>query len=239
MPFGLFRKPKIGAQQTALSRAQYKDVWSKVSGDIDSAKISVSGYTDEKQYVETAALTLHMLETFVGVNPTDVILEIGAGVGRVGAALAPRCKEWIGADVSPHMVRHMKDRLKDHPNVRTIEISGYDLAPIPDASVDMVYCTVVFMHLDEWDRYAYIREGMRVLKPGGRMLVDNVNLASDLGWKFFEEHCAMPPANRPANISKTSTPQELETYFTRAGFEGIQHNFADLWVITHARKPAA
>jgi ubiquinone/menaquinone biosynthesis C-methylase UbiE len=131
----------------------------------------------------------------------------------------------------------MRDRLKAFPNARPVEISGYDLAPIPDGSVDMVYCTVVFMHLDEWERYAYIREGLRVLKPGGRMLVDNVNLASDAGWAFFQEHCAIPPQNRLANISKTSTPQELEIYFMRAGFEGLQHHFSDLWVISHARKP--
>jgi ubiquinone/menaquinone biosynthesis C-methylase UbiE len=239
MAFNFFRSEKKGAELTALSRSRYKDVWTKVSGDIDSAKMSVSGYTDEAQYVETARMTLDMLGTYVGVHPTDVILEIGAGVGRVGSALAPRCKEWIGADVSPHMVRYMKERLKAFPNARAIEISGYDLAPIPDNSIDMVYCTVVFMHLDEWDRYAYIKEGMRVLKPGGRMLVDNVNLASDLGWKFFMEHCAMKPEDRPANISKTSTPQELEIYFTRAGFEGIEHHFGDLWVIVNARKPAA
>jgi ubiquinone/menaquinone biosynthesis C-methylase UbiE len=239
MAFNFFRSDKKGAEQTALSRSRYKDVWTKVSGDIDSAKISVSGYTDEAQYVETGQMTLNMLRTYVGIHPTDVILEIGAGVGRVGAALSPHCKEWIGADVSPHMVRHMKDRLKGLANVRPIEISGYDLAPIPSNSIDMVYCTVVFMHLDEWDRYAYVKEGLRVLKPGGRMLVDNVNLASDAGWKFFMEHCAVKPTDRPANISKTSTPQELEIYFSRAGFEGIQQHFGDLWVITNATKPMA
>lgn len=148
----------------------------------------------------------------MGISADDVVLEIGAGVGRVGAALAPICKEWIGTDVSDNMIGHMRERLAGFKNVRTVVTDGYGLAPIPSEAVDVVYSTVVFMHLDEWERYNYIKEGFRVLKPGGRMLVDNVDLTSDEGWKFFESHCAIAPAERPAQISKTSTPAELETY---------------------------
>ncbi len=165
-----------------------------------------------------------MLQSYVGIGPQDVVLEIGAGVGRVGAALAPICKEWIGVDVAENMLAHIRQRLAAFDNVRTVASSGFDLAAVPDASVDVVYSTVVFMHLEEWDRYNYIKEGFRVLRPGGRMLVDNVDITSDLGWKFFEEHCAVPPFERPAQISKTSTPQELETYFRRAGYEAIEQN---------------
>jgi ubiquinone/menaquinone biosynthesis C-methylase UbiE len=238
MSFGFLRSLLKGPQAGALNRSQYKQVWTKVSADENSAKMVVGGFIDEETYEATAKMTVGMLETYVGLNRDDVILEIGAGIGRVGAVLAPRCKEWIGADVSPNMLKHMRRRLKGVPNVRPLEISGYDLAPIADSSVDLVYCTVVFMHLDEWERYAYVREGMRVLKPGGRMLVDNVNLASDAGWRFFQEHCAVPPDKRGANISKTSTPQELETYFQRAGFEQIAQHEADLWIITCGRKSA-
>jgi SAM-dependent methyltransferase len=116
--------------------------------------------------------------------------------------------------------------------------SGYDLAGIESETVDVVYCTVVFIHLEEWDRYNYIVEAFRVLRPGGGLLVDNVNLVSDAGWKFFEEHRKLPPTERPGQISKTSTPQEIETYFQRAGFEAIKQKFSDLWVFTFGVKPA-
>jgi SAM-dependent methyltransferase len=209
-----------------------------VSKSIDEAKMAVSGYVDEDIYVRTGRGTAEMLQQFVGVSRDDVVLEIGAGVGRVGAALAPLCRHWIGADVSENMVKHMKQRLAALPNVTAIAINGFDLSAIPSASIDVVYCTVVFMHLEEWDRYNYIVEAFRVLKPGGRLLVDNVNLLSDDGWKFFEEHRAVPPAKRPSQISKTSTPQELETYFQRAGFDAIKQQFAGLWVFTYGVKPA-
>jgi hypothetical protein len=87
--------------------------------------------------------------------------------------------------------------------------------------------------------WPYIKEGFRILKLGGRMLVDNVNLLSELGWKFFEELRAIPPDQRPPHISKTSTPQEQETYFRRAGFHRIEQAQFDLWIVTYGVKPDA
>ena len=223
----------------APPRSAYKQHWNSLAGSEEAAKIAVSGYVDEELYLRTAQATLAMLEKYAGVGPQDVVLEIGAGVGRVGAVLAPLCREWIGTDVSENMVAHIRQRLAAFANVRGVACSGFDLAEIASESVDLVYCTVVFMHLEEWERYNYIVEAMRILRPGGRMLVDNVNLVSDDGWRFFEELRRLPPADRPPHISKTSTPQELETYFRRAGFTEIRLETENLWIIACGRKPAA
>ena len=110
------------------------------------------------------------------------MLEIGCGVGRVGASLAPRCARWIGADVSAEMLRHARAALAGHANVSLVHLNGVDLAGVDDASVDVAYCTGVFMHLDEWERYRYLAEAFRVLRPGGRVYVDNINLLSPEGW---------------------------------------------------------
>jgi ubiquinone/menaquinone biosynthesis C-methylase UbiE len=215
-------------------------VWNNFASTESGALLAVTGYTDEELFAKTGEETKERLIEFVGVSSEDVVLEIGAGVGRVGNALAPLCKEWIGADVSENMLSHLRRRLGQSGNVRTVVLNGYDLSPIPSCSIDLVYCTVVFMHLEEWERFGYIREGMRVLKPGGRMLVDNINLLSNSGWKFFLDHMEQyPPSMRPPNISKASTPQELETYFRRAGFENIQQRTIDLWLITYGLRPVA
>jgi SAM-dependent methyltransferase len=221
------------------SRAAYKDVWNAAADNCDMAKISVAGYTDEEQFESTAQMTRSALEETVGIGPDDVVLEIGAGVGRVGRALAPICKRWIGTDVSENMLRFAQERLVEFDNTALIPISGWDLSPIPDESVDVVYCTVVFMHLDEWERFNYIQEGMRILKPGGRLYVDNFNLLGDQGWEFFLKHLrGFHPLDRPLNISKSSTPDELETYLNRAGFDDIRVKSGEMWVHGTGRKAA-
>ena len=166
----------------------------------------------------------------MGINPDDEMLEIGCGVGRMGMVLAPICKKWIGCDVSKNMLNHAANRLENCKNIQLVELSGFDLIPISNSSVDLVYCTVVFMHLDEWDRYNYVLEVYRVLRPGGRIYIDNFNLCSDEGWAVFEQHRAIPPSQRPSHISRSSTPQEIETYLRRAGFKSISIEERNTWV---------
>jgi hypothetical protein len=98
------------------------------------------------------------------------------------------------------------------------------------------------MHLESWDRYNYISDAFRVLRPGGRIYIDNINLCSDGGWKVFETHRAMLPASRPPHMTQNSTPQEIETYLTRAGFSDVRIRTDDDWVrasgIKHEQNPS-
>jgi hypothetical protein len=48
----------------------------------------------------------------------------------------------------------------------------------------------------------------------------------------------MEPAARPPNISRSSTPQELQTYAERAGFEDVKVLARGLWVTVIGRKRA-
>jgi SAM-dependent methyltransferase len=219
-------------------RGDYKSVWNSLSGSKEAAFHVVSGYTDEDKFHADAEDTLDILRDTVGIRADDIVLEIGCGVGRVGRVLSSFVKEWVGCDVSANMLRLAGRRLLGLPNIRLVEISGYDLQPVPDASVDVVYTTVVFMHLEEWDRYNYVLEAKRVLKPGGRFYCDNVDLASERGWAVFEEsRLQFDARNRPSQISKCSTQPELETFLRRAGFGDVRvARRLDFWVYGWAVK---
>jgi SAM-dependent methyltransferase len=218
-------------------RSDYKSVWSALSDTPDRAKMHVIGSNEERALEATGGETLCFLQEAVGIRPDDVVLEIGCGIGRVGKQVAPLCRRWIGCDVSKNMLAFAAERLRDLSNVELKEISGYSLQPVTDASCDVVYCTVVLMHLESWDRYAYILEANRVLRPGGRVYVDNANLCSDEGWKVFEAHRHYPPASRPPHITECSTPQELETYLQRGGFHNVRLRTGDAFVRAWGVKP--
>ena len=220
-------------------RSEYKKVWSALSTTEEQAKLHVIGVTEEGALQATGEETLRFLQDSVGIGKDDVVLEIGCGIGRVGKVVAPLCRKWIGCDVASNMLSLTAERLKDLPNVELLEVSGYNLNGIADASVDVVYCTVVFMHLESWDRYAYVQEAFRVLRPGGKLYVDNVNLCSDSGWSIFETHRKFSPSERPDHITVCSTPQELQEYLRRAGFQAIETKPGDELVSVWGRKPEA
>ena len=218
-------------------RSQYKAVWTALSDTHDRAKLHVSGTAEEARLLVSGAKSLGALQETIGILAHDIVLEIGCGVGRIGRHVAPLCQRWIGCDVSANMLRFAAERLRDLSNVELREISGYHLQGVADASCDAVYCMVVFMHLETWDRYNYVLEAARVLRPGGRLYVDNVNLCSEEGWAVFETHRRFPPDARPPHITECSTPQELETYLKRAGFSGIQIRTEGLFARAWGHKP--
>jgi len=221
----------------STERSDYKGTWQQLSSSENNAKRFVSGTADEEHFTTSGAATVEILRSFVAIQPTDVVLEIGCGVGRVGRALAPHCKTWIGTDISGNMVAHARRRLQDLPNVQVLELSGASLKEVPDESVDVVYSTVVFMHLYEWDRCRYVYEAYRVLRPGGRIFYDNVDVASAHGKRMFDEALTVDPRHRPAYMSMTSSGDELEAYARWAGFENISvHRWHDAWVAVSAVK---
>ena len=217
-------------------REQYKDVWTKLSETESSAKMHVGGFEEEEIFEREGIITKKYLLETIGILPNDTMVEIGCGVGRVGKQLAPLCRRWIGCDVSPHMLTLAAKRLAAFANAEFQEITGFDLRPLTDEMAEVVYCTVVFMHLEEWDRFNYILEAHRVLREGGRIFVDNVNLCSDLGWKVFEVHRQLPPTQRAPHITKHSTAAELTTYLERAGFREVQSREIGEWVQAWGRK---
>ena len=231
--------PNTAGQMRFLDRSNYKETWNRLVSDRRRAFDLVVGQdSDEELLLETGNQTIEILERAVGIKPDDVILEIGCGVGRVGKLLSQRCAQWIGTDISRQMLAVAGERLEGCENVELIELEKVGLDPISDNSVDLVYCTVVFMHLFEWDRYQYILEAMRVLKPGGRCYFDNADITSDGGWRMFMESFSFPPQRRPAHISMISTGDELQTYAEKAGFDNVRlHRWNDTFVAVTGVKP--
>jgi ubiquinone/menaquinone biosynthesis C-methylase UbiE len=203
-------------------RGSYQEVWDGAASDPVSAMACVAGTSDLDEFMQSGASTALTIREALQVSESDVVLEIGCGVGRVGYFLAPICRKWIGADISSNMLKYAAENLRKFENIELVSLTSSNLRKFSDGSTDKIYCSTVFMHLDEWDRFRYVQEAWRVLRSGGACFFDNINLAGELGWAVFEDVLAIDPARRCAAVSKPSTGEELSTYLRMAGFSDIE-----------------
>ena len=91
------------------------------------------------------------------------MLELAAGTGEVGRALAGRVGHLISSDLSPAMVEAARRRLQGAEH-RVIDMHAIDL---PDASVEGVVCRWGYMLV--LDPALAVWETRRVLRPGRRL----------------------------------------------------------------------
>ena len=143
------------------------------------------------------------------------ILDLGCGTGRYAGALAERFGASVVA-VDPSEQMLAQARSKAAAGVRYLQGAGEALA-LPDASMDMVFMSMVFHHFAAPDRVA--RECRRVLRSGGIavMRVGATDRIDDYPYvPFF-------PRTR-ALIGRTLTTLDaVRRTFADAGFELEAH----------------
>jgi len=99
------------------------------------------------------------------------VLDIGCGIGRMDCVVAPRVRSLCGIDVSGEMVRRARERAAHLENARFVEGDGWTLAPLEDASFDLVFSHIVFQHVPRAVSRSYFAEVARVLRPGGDLVM--------------------------------------------------------------------
>lgn len=104
----------------------------------------------------------------VTVEPDDVVVDLGCGVGRMTRALAGRARKVIAVDVSREMLARARVENAHLDNVRWLQGDGTSLRPLPDSSADACLSVVVLHHIPRPEVIlGYIREMGRVLRAGG------------------------------------------------------------------------
>jgi SAM-dependent methyltransferase len=119
---------------------------------------------------------LGLLELWQVLGPDRDALEIGCGIGRIQAALAPRLRETHGIDISGNMIAAARRRCAGLANVHLSRCSGRDLAGFADRSFDLVLAADSFPYIYQGGRElvsVHFDEITRVLRPGGDFVLLN------------------------------------------------------------------
>ena len=217
-----------------LPRREYGSVWDALAASPALARRAACGYEDESAVRRSAQVPVRNLIELANIKPDDDILEFGCGVARIGLELAPLCHSWTGADVSSNMLAAAAERLRDTYNTRLVKLQQAGLDLLESNSFDLVYSTNMLPHLDQMDRWRYVKDAFRVLRPGGRLFIDCVDLESEEGWKSFTRDAdASQGSERPPYFPTPSTEAELTMYAVRAGFGDARvHRRSPLVILT-------
>jgi demethylmenaquinone methyltransferase/2-methoxy-6-polyprenyl-1,4-benzoquinol methylase len=105
---------------------------------------------------------------------TGRILDVATGTGDVAleiAARTPASVSIVGMDFSTEMVARGKEKIRNSPFAQriTMEVAPCEAIPFPEDSFDSV--TIAFGIRNVVDRLQGLKEMLRVLKRGGRVVI--------------------------------------------------------------------
>ncbi|MBX5440666.1 MAG: class I SAM-dependent methyltransferase [Solirubrobacteraceae bacterium] len=136
-------------------------------------------------FLATGDEFLGHLVDLAGLEPRSDVLDVGCGIGRIARPLAGYLTtgRYAGFDVDPRGIAWCRERypadrfrfdLVDLRNARYNpdgRLSPLDFRfPYDDDAFDVAIMTSVVTHLQAAECEHYLRETMRVLRPGGRLL---------------------------------------------------------------------
>lgn len=102
----------------------------------------------------------------------DVALDVATGAGHTALALAPHVARVVAADLAPEMLEQVRQLAAKRGlgNIDT-QLCDVENMPFDDGAFDIVVCRIAPHHFV--DLQASIQEMTRVLRPGGRMVVED------------------------------------------------------------------
>jgi ubiquinone/menaquinone biosynthesis C-methylase UbiE len=153
--------------------------------------------------------------------PGSHVLDAGCGVGAHTSRLARRGYRVTAIDFSPHVVPQAQERMREEGLADRVEIRQDDLTRLSfgDASFDAVVAWGVLMHVP--DVAAALDEITRVTRPGGRLVVSEVNARA-------------PEAIVTRNLLTRLSSRDIRARRTAAGVEHDERTESGTYLWRHA-----
>ena len=170
-----FPQPAGSADDADLAGSTEHPSHDYISTIYDTGRTPVTEYPRQ--------LVAHLMERF-SLVPGTKLVELGCGRGDFLTAFQKAGFDCTGIDRVEASVR-----LSPHLEIRTCDLSK-DRLPFDDNSIDVIYHKSLIEHL--YDAETLMAESVRVLKPGGKLVVLTPDWQSQ--WKnFYEDYTHSRP----------------------------------------------
>ena len=145
----------------------------------EAMSLAVGGNYDTVGILERELLIQH------GLKKNDYLIDVGCGSGRLTKPLSDYLKgRYLGLDIEQSLVDYAKASV-ERPDWQFTITEGVHI-PEQDSQADMICFFSVFTHLLFEETYLYLKESMRVLKPGGRIVFSFLEFQIPDQWVVFE-----------------------------------------------------
>lgn len=196
--------------------------------------------------------TIHIIDTWLShLPPASSILDSGAGSGVYALHYATQGHFVTAIDITPKHIEQIQAKIIQSKQVLSVQAevgNAVHLSHYADQSFDMVLCLGPYYHLTSAeDRASCLSESMRVLRPGGILIVAYINKYSIVPMLAVKE----PSYMRSSVIEKVlqegvfydgeadsfwtdlyvTSPEQMENDLLSAQAEIVDHAGAD--GITH------
>jgi len=172
-------------------------------------------------YADTAGLLTalsgqaELIKEFGEIVQDSRVLDLGCGPGQLTDALSRVADEVEGVDFAEQMVAAAH---RSFPHL-TFQVANGEQLPYDDSTFDAVVCNYTAHHLARPE--VVFREILRVLRPGGRVVIIHPIQAEQACWGSFAEALCkeLPPEELPGGLLlEVADPHDYETLLSQCGY---------------------
>jgi SAM-dependent methyltransferase len=181
-------------------------------------------------------VSAHLVAT--GLSAGHHALDAGCGPGVITEAMALQggpSGSVVGMDLSPERLSEARARCEPLANCRFVRANVCSTG-LPDASFDYVWSQFLFEYLPQ--PQVALAELLRVTRPGGRVVVADVDGVGLFNWPFPPEieqgFHTLVRAVASATGFDIHVGRKMFHLFRRAGLQDVRVHLAPLWVVAGA-----
>lgn len=208
----------------------YRKWWNHLASN-DPMNEILTGTLMEKDFDQAGKADADWLLEFIGRG--KIVLNVGCGIGRIDKFLAKHCRELHALDISSVMLSRASERLP-YDNVFLRLGNGKDLNIYDDAKFDAVFSLLVLQHLEKEDAFYYLLEFNRVLKDGGKCIVQFPDFQSEAHFNSFLKYVFLEPRFRPSARVRGYSIDEIRFNLEKTGFniDQVKKSGADFVLVS-------